>query len=105
MSEIIVCGESVIGLASAMMLARDGHNVTVLERDAGEVPGSADEAWEQWERRGVPHFRQPHNLFPRYCKILREELPDVLDGLMEAGGAWVDLLETLPPSLPDQAPG
>jgi 2-polyprenyl-6-methoxyphenol hydroxylase-like FAD-dependent oxidoreductase len=102
-AEIVVCGGSVIGLASAMMLARDGHDVTVLERDPAEVPSSPGEAWERWERKGVPQFRQPHNLFPRYCKILREELPDVLDGLLEAGGTWVDFLETLPPSLPDQS--
>ncbi len=104
MSDIVVCGGSVIGLASAMMLARDGHHVTVLERDAGEVPGSATEAWEKWERRGVPQFRQAHNLFPRYRKILQEELPDVLDGLLEAGGTWVDFLETLPPTLTDREP-
>ena len=104
MSDIVVCGGSVIGLASAMMLARDGHHVTVLERDAGEVPGSATEAWEQWERRGVPQFRQAHNLYPRYRKILQEELPEVLDGLLEAGGTWADLLETLPPSVTDRDP-
>lgn len=30
-----------------MMLARDGHEVTVLERDADPVPGSVEEAWEK----------------------------------------------------------
>jgi len=104
MADIVVCGGSVIGLASAMMLARGGHRVTVLERDAGELPDSADEAWERWERRGVPQFHQPHNLFPRYRKILEDELPDVLDGLLEAGGTWVDFLETLPPSIADRDP-
>ena len=104
MSAIVVCGGSVIGLASAMILARDGYNVTVLERDAGAVPGSADEAWELWERRGVPQFRQPHNLLPRYRTILQDELPEVLDGLLAAGGTWVNFLEMLPPFLTDRDP-
>jgi len=104
MADIVVCGGSVIGLASAMMLARDGHDVTVVERDVAEVPDSAGEAWARWERRGVPQFRQPHNLFPRYRKILEDELPDVLDGLLEAGGTWVDFLEMLPPSLTERGP-
>jgi 2-polyprenyl-6-methoxyphenol hydroxylase-like FAD-dependent oxidoreductase len=87
-----------------MMLARDGHVVTVLERDAAQVPDSAEAAWESWERRGVPQFRQPHNLFPRYRQILEDELPEVLDGLVEGGGAWVDFLATLPPFITDRGP-
>ena len=87
-----------------MMLARDGHDVTVLERDTGEVPDSVEEAWERWERNGVPQFRQPHNLFPRYRQILQDELPEVLDGLVEAGGTWVNVPLTLPPFITDREP-
>ncbi len=104
MADVVVCGGSVLGLASAMMLARDGHEVTVLEADAAEVPGSAQEAWEKWERRGVAQFRQAHNLFPRYRQILQQELPEVLDGLVQAGATWVDFLEGLPPLITDRDP-
>lgn len=93
MADVVVCGGSVLGLASAMMLARDGHDVTVLEADATEVPGSAREAWEKWERRGVAQFRQPHNLFPRYRQVLQQELPEVLEGLVQAGGTWVAICD------------
>jgi 2-polyprenyl-6-methoxyphenol hydroxylase-like FAD-dependent oxidoreductase len=103
-ADIVVCGGSVIGLATAMLLARDGHDVTVLERDSAEVPDSVDAAWERWERVGVPQFRQPHNLFPRYRKILETELPDVFDALVASGGRWVDFLDVLPPFISDRSP-
>ena len=60
MPRIVVLGGGICGLATAMMLARDGNDVTVLERDPEPVPGSCDEAWESWARRGVAQFRQPH---------------------------------------------
>lgn len=102
MAEIVVCGGGVIGLAAATMLARDGHDVTVLERDRDEVPGSIHDAWERWERKGVPQFRQPHNLFPGYRAVLEQEMPDVLMGLIEGGGRWVDFLDGMPPFIADR---
>lgn len=104
MADVVVCGGGVIGLASAMMLARSGHDVTVLERDADEVPGSVQEAWAHWNRRGVPQFRQPHNLFPRYRLILEDELPEVLAALVDAGGTWVDPIAGLPRFITDRDP-
>ena len=45
MSKIIVLGGGVCGLAAGMVSRRDGHDVTILERDRQPAPGSADEAW------------------------------------------------------------
>jgi glycine/D-amino acid oxidase-like deaminating enzyme len=51
MSTIVVLGGGVVGLSVAMMLAKQGHNVTVFEHDAEPLPGSPEEAWHAWERR------------------------------------------------------
>lgn len=91
-------------MAAAMMLARDGHEVTVLERDAAALPSSAIDAWERWDRVGVPQFRQPHNLFPRFRKILEDELPDVFQGLLDCGGTWIGFLDAMPPFITDREP-
>jgi 2-polyprenyl-6-methoxyphenol hydroxylase-like FAD-dependent oxidoreductase len=104
MASIVVCGGSVIGLSTAMMLARDGHEVTVLEADPAPPPLPGDGAWRSWERKGVAQFHQPHNLFPRVREIADAELPGLTDALLAAGAVWVDYLETPPPTIPDRDP-
>jgi 2-polyprenyl-6-methoxyphenol hydroxylase-like FAD-dependent oxidoreductase len=109
MASIIVCGGGVIGLAAATMLARDRHQVTVLEADSESPPAPAA-AWERWQRPGVAQFRQPHNLFPRFRQVCEEELPDLPGRLAAAGCRQVDPLGSpadggmLPPSLSDHGP-
>lgn len=84
MASIIVCGGGMIGLSVAMMLAQDGHEVTVLEADAHAVPATPLQAWEGWERKGVAQFRQPHNLFARFRQVCDNELPGMTDRLEAA---------------------
>lgn len=101
MASIVVCGGSVIGLSLAMLLARDGHRVTVLERDAAPPPA---DPWGGWARPGVAQFLQPHNLLPPFRRILDEELPGTVDRLVEAGCVWIDWLAVMPPLIRDRSP-
>lgn len=104
MARIIVLGAGVCGLAAGMLLRRDGHEVTVLERDTDVVPESVDDAWDRWSRDGVTQFRQPHILLCRGRIVLEETLPDVLAALTAAGAARFDMLGLMPPSITDRAP-
>jgi 2-polyprenyl-6-methoxyphenol hydroxylase-like FAD-dependent oxidoreductase len=101
---ILIIGGGICGLGTALLLARDGHDVTVLERDASPIPESPQEAWESWERKGVAQFRQPHNFMPGLRLLLEAELPDVQNALGRAGASRYDLVNPLPPHFADRAP-
>jgi len=67
MARIVVIGGGFGGLTTALLLGRDGHQVTVLERDPDE-PGEPAAAFDRWARRGVPQFRLPHVFIPRSAR-------------------------------------
>jgi 2-polyprenyl-6-methoxyphenol hydroxylase-like FAD-dependent oxidoreductase len=104
MAEVLVVGGGICGLGAALLLARDGHEVTVLERDPDPVPDSPQAAWEQWSRKGIAQFRQPHNFMPGFRRILEAELPDLQEGLRRAGASRFDFVNPLPPFFEDQSP-
>ena len=104
MASIIVMGGGLCGLASALLLARDGHTVTVLERDPEAPPATVEEAWERWNRRGVAQFRLAHLYLARFARLLEAELPDVGCAVEAAGGWRHNFLENLPSTITDRDP-
>ena len=104
MGSVIVVGGGPIGLASAMLLARDGHDVTVLEKDPQGSPGSALEAWGDWERVGVAQFRQIHAMHARFRHLLDAEFPEVRDDIVAMGGRRLSLMTGFLKMLEDGSP-
>lgn len=94
------------GLLGAIVLAGDGHEVVVLERDRDEPPDDPREAWDRWSRRGVSQFRMPHLLLPRWRSEVCSVAPHVVDELVAFGGATFGLVDLLPPQVRgEDAPG
>jgi flavin-dependent dehydrogenase len=98
MARILVLGAGLGGLGTAMLLARDRHDVIVVERDpAGPPPPEdADTAWNDWQRRGVNQFRLPHFMLSRWWQEVREQLPELGDALRAAGALHLNQIEALP---------
>jgi hypothetical protein len=94
MPDVLVLGAGLNGLTTAMLLAREGHGVTVLERDAAEPADGAlpDALWDAWERPGLNQFRQPHFMLPRWRAVMERELPEVVKELQAMGGARINLV-------------
>ena len=82
---VVVLGAGIAGLASSLLLAQDGHRVTLLESDP-VLPSGPEDAFS-WERRGITHFLQPHAFIPRGRKELIEHFGDVYERLLRSG-AW-----------------
>lgn len=95
MADVVVTGAGMNGLATAMLLAGDGHRVTVLERD-GAPPPRPEVAWDGWERRGVNQFRLLHYLLPRWRELVEAELPGVAAAFDAAGATRYDSLARIP---------
>jgi 2-polyprenyl-6-methoxyphenol hydroxylase-like FAD-dependent oxidoreductase len=107
MARITVLGAGMNGLTTAMLLARDGQDVTVLERDPSGPP-PLEQAWDQWERQGVGQFRRAHYMLPRWRAEIQESLPEVLEELVAAGGRRFNMITAVPevrrgPMRPDDA--
>ena len=76
---IAVVGAGPTGLVLAAALARRGHSIDLVDRDAGpRADGS-------WPRRGVMQFHHAHAVRPQVSAILEAELPQAYERWLELG--------------------
>ncbi len=81
----VIAGAGPTGLYLSIALARRGHAVTLVDRDAGPAPDGT------WDRVGVMQFHLAHAFRAQVVEALLAEAPEVLDALFAAGAEPVHL--------------
>ncbi len=97
--QIAIVGAGICGLCTALGLAKQGHKVTVYERDDPLPDGGPDEIFFEWLRRGASQFRHPHAFLAVMSNLLTEQFPDLIENFWQAGARKVSFQEMLPPAL------
>ena len=99
--KLVIVGGGAGGLLTGLLLAEDGHRVTILERDP-QLPPDPSEAWDGWDRPGVTQFHQPHNLLTRFWTICDRDLPDLSASLLAIDGALTRSVDMRSPAIRDE---
>jgi 2-polyprenyl-6-methoxyphenol hydroxylase-like FAD-dependent oxidoreductase len=101
---VVVIGASAAGSFAALLLARAGHEVLVVEKDRLELAPDIESAARSAFRSTAPQIVQPHIIMPRCRQLLVTHLPDVYEHLLGAGIVEAPISTQMPPTLADTAP-
>jgi len=85
MERVVVIGAGMAGLWTALALAPTGRQVILLERDPPPPEGGPEAAFRDWTRRGVGQLRHSHAFLARLRLLVRDEHPQLLSALLDAG--------------------
>ena len=102
MADVVVLGGGPTGLATAILLAQQGLNIVVLDRDEAP-PEDSEEAWESWQRRSVGQFRLVHFVQPGGRAMMEQHLPGVFTEMEAVGAIRYNPAEALARRLADGA--
>jgi 2-polyprenyl-6-methoxyphenol hydroxylase-like FAD-dependent oxidoreductase len=82
---VAIIGSGPTGMFLGAALARRGHRVTAVDRDAGPEVGG------RWRRRGVMQFHHAHAFRKQVIAALQAELPEAYEGWLAAGAEPIRL--------------
>ena len=77
--QIAIIGAGPAGLFLGSALARRGHRVTAVDRDAGPTDGTT------WARRGVMQFQHAHAFRQTVVDAVAREVPEAMEPWLAAG--------------------
>jgi 2-polyprenyl-6-methoxyphenol hydroxylase-like FAD-dependent oxidoreductase len=92
-------GAGICGMCTSLALAKQGHSITMFERDEPPPAGDGDHAFYEWRRKGAAQFRHPHAFLGLMCNLLQDNYPDLLEEFYQAGARRIDLVDMLRPDL------
>lgn len=96
---ILIAGAGIAGLNAAMAMARPDRVITVIDKDPPPPDFGPDEAFLDWERKGVTQLRHSHVFLGRLIKLIRERHPVLWTDLRAAGAREHTFEDALPPLL------
>jgi 2-polyprenyl-6-methoxyphenol hydroxylase-like FAD-dependent oxidoreductase len=98
---VVIVGGSVAGMATALTLTRQGHDVTLLEREALPDCDSAVDAFARWDRRGAPQTRHSHAFLARIHNRIKATEPILYQALLDAGAEPMPFSDLAKETFPD----
>lgn len=100
---IMIVGGSAAGLSVALLLARDGNQVTVLDHDRLEPAADVETAAKEAARPRAPHLVHTHVVMCLAKRLLVERLPGVHAELLRTGAVESPVSDRMPPTLADRS--
>lgn len=99
---IAIIGGSAAGIFAALILARAGHEILLMERDEFIIADDVEAAARMAFRTGAPQIVQPHVILPKCRELLLEHLSDVYRSLLASGAVEGPIQTQMPQSLTDK---